>query len=134
MEKIGLVTFEEIDALTPKAMRNVEWVRIELQVRHTIGRELSSVDLYQRRRLSGPEVRAIIHYLRTDHCPIGSNSKGYFWATRPEDLETTRKHLTQRANSMYEVARILSSIMQDMRSGRKANPQKSIFDKSEKVY
>jgi hypothetical protein len=49
--------------------------------------------------IKGNKVRACIHYLRCVGYPIGSSSKGYWWAQTPEELATTIIHGEQRARS-----------------------------------
>ena len=117
-EKICLDSFEDIDALSKKAKNCVEWVRIQLQAKHPLGQEMTTKFVCWKKDLTGPEVRSIIHYLRLDLLPIGSNSKGYFWATESSELESTRNHLDQRANSNMLMARTISTVMQNMRSGK----------------
>jgi hypothetical protein len=51
--------------------------------------------------LSGPEVRAIVSYLRSVHrYPIGSGGMGYFWIRTIDEKETTMDHLRGRRNAI----------------------------------
>ena len=52
----------------------------------------------------GPVVRAIVHHLREIGHPIGSNSKGYWYAHSYDELGPTIMHLEQRIRSMRSVA------------------------------
>ena len=51
--------------------------------------------------LSGPEVRAIVSFLRSEHrYPIGSGGMGYFWIRTVDEKKTTMDHLKGRRNAI----------------------------------
>ena len=71
----------------------------------TSNSSIFSKQLERRYKLSGAEVRSVIHKLRDDGRPICSGSDGYFM---PKDLLEARhtiSHLRSRATSMLETAR-----------------------------
>lgn len=73
---------------------------------HGYHSSIGSADLEQILQLTGAEIREMIGWLRSQntipnkHYPIGSETggthKGYFWATRPEQLDATLGHLNSR--------------------------------------
>lgn len=127
MEHLGLETFEKFPSLSKRAQSKLIWLEIELKARHPIGEELSASRLKRWKGLSGTEVRAMVHRLRVNGKPIGSNSKGYFFAHTSEELKTTYKHLEQRISSIEEVRNCLYKIMADMNI---KNFQLGIFSKN----
>lgn len=64
-----------------------------------------SKQLENRYKLSGAEVRSVIHRLREDGKPICSGSEGYYLAKDLVEARHTINHLRSRANSMLETAR-----------------------------
>jgi hypothetical protein len=67
---------------------------------------IKSPEIERRLRLCGPQVRACVHELRLRGEPVCSSSKGYFWGTPDEVMETVT-HLEQRIRSLSEIARAL---------------------------
>lgn len=60
-------------------------------------------------------VRAMVSYLRSvSELPIGSNSKGYFWARKPEQLNSTIGHLEARIQKEQAVVRSLRRAQGDL--------------------
>ena len=53
--------------------------------------------------LRGVEVRAIVNFLRKRGYPIGSSSKGYWYAKNMEEISDTIKHLYQRKTAIQSV-------------------------------
>ena len=70
--------------------------------------------------ISGSEVRQIVLYLRRCGVPIASCSKGYFWATSPEQLAPTIHHLEQRKRS-------IAYTLEKMKSANFAKDQMQLF-------
>lgn len=64
-----------------------------------------SKQLENRYKLSGAEVRSVIHRLREDGKPICSGSDGYYLANNLLEARHTINHLRSRANSMLQTAR-----------------------------
>lgn len=50
--------------------------------------------------MKGPAVRACINHCRSQHEPIGSSSRGYWYARSADELRTTILHLEQRIRSI----------------------------------
>lgn len=59
------------------------------------------------------DVRAMVNYLRRDHCPIGSNAKGYFWAKYPQELEETKGQLKDRIIAINKALEGLERAFED---------------------
>ncbi len=60
-------------------------------------------------------VRAMVSHLRTrNELPIGSNGKGYFWALKPDQLESTIDHLEARIQKERAVIRGLKRAQKDL--------------------
>ena len=59
-------------------------------------------------------VRAMVHTLRTDGYPIGSGSKGFWYAREPHELDETRAHLQKRIASMRIIDAYLASAQDAM--------------------
>ena len=57
--------------------------------------------------VSGAAVRAIVHHLREMGHPIGSSSKGYWYAQNELELRPTITHMEQRIRSMTSAAQAL---------------------------
>ena len=92
-----LTTFEDytIHLKPPPAI-----VLVQREVRcATFSSPVKSVGIEIKLGIRGGEVRACIHYLRCAGCPIGSSSKGYWWAQTPEELAMTIRNGEQRARS-----------------------------------
>ena len=64
-----------------------------------------SKQLERRYKLSGAEVRSVIHKLRDEGRPICSGADGYYLAKDLVEARHTINHLRSRANSMLETAR-----------------------------
>lgn len=116
MENVGLETFESLPSLSKRAKSKLVWLRIELEVRHPLGKELTASRIKHWKGLSGTETRALCHYLRVNGVPIGSNNKGYFYAHSPEELESTIKHMGQRINSISEIKESLIKTQRQMKN------------------
>lgn len=72
-------------------------------------------------RLEGPDIRAMVNYLRRRGFPIASNAHGYFWARTWDELAHTREHLRQRRDAIDAVLEGLE------RSRENLAPQRELF-------
>ena len=92
-----LTTFEDytVHSKPPPAVGLVQGILSSSTYAHPVKSIYIEVEL----DIKGNEVRACIHYLRCAGYPIGSSSKGYWWAHTPEELATTILHGEQRARS-----------------------------------
>ena len=62
-------------------------------------------------KLDAPKVRAMVHYLRTEHhAPIIGTSRGYYWASNQAQIDTQIQSLEQRARSIQQAADALKLI------------------------
>jgi len=66
-------------------------------------------------QISGEQLRAVVNALRRQGHEIGSDRRGYFWATEPDDLNTTIEHLGGRYRSIKKVCDALLETRHRMR-------------------
>ena len=94
------------DRLIPIAHRLAEYLRksreagtITPETPKTAG-DLSSIIEGIGLRAEGPEIRAMVNYLRCNRHPIASTVSGYFWATSREELNSTVMHMMDRISGI----------------------------------
>lgn len=102
--------FEEHTTMTAKAKAWIDAVLGMLSNTSTKDRPILAIRLENRWNLSSAEVRMVIKHLRRNGCPIGSSSKGYFWASNESELQSTIKHLDSRAESLQATSHALKTI------------------------
>ena len=90
-----LADFESIPGMTAR-MSELLPNLIEGLLSHSVDDPVYSAKIEKALRLTGPEVRAGVSYLRTLGLPIGSGRLGYFWAASSGELAKTVSHLTGR--------------------------------------
>lgn len=100
--------FEAWTKLSPKAELKLEAVREILEERTSSDFRVISSSLESKFELSGAEIRQIIRRLRFDGVPIGSSAKGYFWARKGEELDSTIAHITARIEALEILRRSLT--------------------------
>jgi hypothetical protein len=110
---MNLAGFENIPNLTPRAKEKIDLIFGLVQIR-TVDNPIHSKPLERSMSLTGPEVRAVITFLRLQEYPIASNGKGYYYATNPTDLRETIDHLEGRAFKISQVAGALKATMKKM--------------------
>lgn len=57
------------------------------------------------------QVRACVNLSRTMGLPVCSNGKGYFYSTRPEDIQATIAHMEGRIRKQREAINGLKAFM-----------------------
>jgi len=128
VEKVNLVTFDFLPALSKKAQNLMDWVDIKFLAHTTKENAITSGGLKAVKGLVGPEVRSIVHHLRVVYGrAIASSGKGYHVVSKPEGLDDTIQHLSQRINSMKEVKEALIQTQKAMR--KRESSQIGIFKK-----
>lgn len=70
-----------------------------------------SKEIERRFRIKGSEVRALVNELRCQGVPICSSSKGYFYATSRDEVESTVNHLNSRIGKMVEARDGMKNIL-----------------------
>jgi hypothetical protein len=112
---MSVVTFETITTpLTDEdkavAMKLLEQIQGLTRPRNT-NELVVYFNLVKKIILTPPKIRAMIHYLRTEHkAPIIGTSKGYHMAKSQTEIEQQIKSLEQRARSIQFVADALKKI------------------------
>lgn len=91
--------FEEHTELSPRARAFMEDFENVLRG-YSIEKPALSKDLELQFNLKGSDIRQMVQYLRRGRRPIGSSSKGYFWATERSQLSETFQHLNNRKQSL----------------------------------
>lgn len=61
--------------------------------------------------IKGSEVRALVNELRCQGVPICSSSKGYFYATSWDEVESTLNHLNSRIVKIVEARDGMKNIL-----------------------
>ena len=97
----GLTAFH-IEGLTTRASGCIEIFVDTLRQFYWMPRWVKSKVLEKHFGLTGPEIRGIIHHLRTQGHLIASSSQGYCYTRNINSVEIqdTIKHLSERSNSM----------------------------------
>ena len=103
------LTSYEIKGMTKRALVNKYRVKSLLEYTHKDKPILSKV-LEKNYGLNGTEIRAIIHELRMEGCPIASGGTGYYWAKSYDEIEPTIEHITQRIASLSMIKKALETI------------------------
>lgn len=94
--------FENIDGMTRRAINATPLLLKGLRS-YGIDEPIKSPEIEEALSISGVEVRAIVSSLRKSGEPIASTSKGYYWATKPSELETTIGHIEGRMHKLGSV-------------------------------
>ena len=108
--------YENIPGLTERAVEQIPRFLVGIK-RHWISDPVKSRVIEKALGLSGPEVRAIVSVLRTKGYPIASGSKGYWWATKPGELASTREHVQARRRRLQSVDEGLERAQNNLRAG-----------------
>lgn len=98
--------------------------RLAIYLKEAMERKVTNSKFFEHHfGVSGSEVRKMIRWLRFDGYPIGSTSKGYFYAHDLDRLDSTIKHMIDRARADVAVAmslretqakRIIKAELQEM--------------------
>lgn len=102
--------FEDVAGLSPQAIAVSQDVLADIRACTDCHWILSSI-LEKRYAVSGPEIRAIVSYMRVQGIGrrIGSSSKGYYWIETNEQRDQTLKQLDGR---IFRLKRVADSIRQ----------------------
>lgn len=100
--KVALTTFEDIQGLTKNSLYRMDEFRDRIQ-KVSIKNPVKSKVIERKIGLKGVEVRGLVNYLRKKGFPIGSSSKGYWYANNKEEIVDTIKHLHQRKLAIEHV-------------------------------
>ncbi|RTL20746.1 MAG: hypothetical protein EKK55_17325 [Rhodocyclaceae bacterium] len=69
-------------------------------------------------KVQGPDIRAMVNYLRRSKAPIGSGANGYFWATDIKELGPTIVHMMERRDAIQSAITGLESSFEPRVSGQ----------------
>ena len=62
--------------------------------------KITSAEISRRSGLKGVEIRKYVNTLRSNGCPVCSDSKGYYLATETSDIDSTISNLNSRISHM----------------------------------
>lgn len=109
---MSLPGFEGEEGLSLKAQRLLPKFTERLMLR-TADNPVLSRTIELGMRIGGVTVREMVSHLRVEGNPVGSSGKGYFWASKPEELQETVDHLRARITRMEHVMSGLDRCFQD---------------------
>lgn len=91
-----------VEGLSKRATDCLDLFLDTLKTHYMAPKWVKSNRIEDRLGLSGPEVRALVHYLRTKGHLIASSGQGYCYSTdiNSQESQDTLKHLKERANSL----------------------------------
>lgn len=78
----------------------------------------TSGEIHSLTGLSGATIRKIVNENRSNFVPIASDSKGYFIATNPDDLNHTIAQLNSRIHMMIKAREGLKKAQKIMMEGK----------------
>ena len=97
----GLTSFH-IEGLSKRASSYLDIFLDTLKNHYVAPNWIKSKRIEKRLGVSGPEVRGMIHYLRSNGHLIASAGRGYCYCTdiNSQEMQDTLKHLQERMNSL----------------------------------
>lgn len=119
----GFDGIESGAALSQRLIYLTPWV-VELLKRQPEGKALTGKEICslakseKRIDIEGPDVRAMVNYLRRRENPIGSENDGYFWATQWHHLDSTILHLKERVAGISSALRGLEMAKAKLTKGQ----------------
>ena len=66
------------------------------------GKRITASDIKNLTKIEGSAFRAMVNEARANFTPIGSDSNGYFMATKPEELDHTIAQINSRIHKMIQ--------------------------------
>ena len=79
---------------------------------------ITSGEIHALTRVGGATIRKIVNESRSQFVPIASDSRGYFIATQPEDLDRTIAQLNSRIHMMIKAREGLKKAQRIMTEGK----------------
>jgi len=107
----------KIDGLTQRAI-DAKDAFIRGLVAHGPDYPVKSKKIEDALHLTGPEIRALVSYLRVQGEPIGSDNRGYYWCRDAADLEKTKQHIQARIQRLQHVNIGLATAQANLRCGQ----------------
>lgn len=100
----GLTSFH-IEGLSNRASSYLDIFLETLRAHYPAPYWVKSKKIEEKLGISGPEVRGMIHYLRSNGHLIASSGRGYCYCTdiNSQEMQDTLKHLQERMNSLQFV-------------------------------
>jgi hypothetical protein len=119
----GFDGIESGAALPQRLVNLTDWLIsvLQKQIRGVplTGKEICSKCRMEKKfDLEGPDVRAMVNYLRRRSKPIGSVSDGYFWAIEKQELDSTILHLRERVAGISSALRGLEVARNNLSKGQ----------------
>lgn len=98
---------DRLKAMIPTFLKSIE--------KYTPDKPVLSSIIEEGLHISGAEVRSIVSALSCAGVPIGSSGKGYYYCKTPVELDSTIKHLQERASKL---ARRIAGLQNAFRAGQ----------------
>ena len=117
---MNLPGYEKIPGLTPRAVEQIPRFLVGIKW-HWKSDPVKSPKIEKALGIKDTEVRAIVSLLRIKAYPIGSGSKGYYWATRSCELVSTRDHIQGRHRRLKAVDEGLERAQNNLQTGMDYN-------------
>ena len=102
--------FEHIDGLTDRAVRKYDLFVRTLKNDYSDNKFVTSKQIEEGLKLTGPEVRALRRLAWDKVVPVGSGRNGYFYATSVEAWKPVRHHIDSRKNALITDSKLCYDI------------------------
>ena len=112
--------FENVEGLSARALAVKDLFLKTLRDNYRYPNYIKSPKIEKGLGLSGSEIRALVHYHRTNGELILSSQKGYSWTDTPTEAETTIESLKQRSNSIIQALRGMEAGITNVNSGEQS--------------
>ncbi len=112
-----LTGFPQTKPLSSRARSKMDLFLNTLISEYRFPKKVTSKKIETGLKITGPEVRAMVHELREKGHLILSDSGGYSYTTDPKDAHTTLKHISERIRSLSRVRSSLETAMRKAGSG-----------------
>ena len=121
-----------VEGLSKRASDCLDMFLDTLKTHYLAPKWVKSKRIEDKLGLSGPEVRAIVHHLRTEGHLIASSGQGYCYTEdiNSQEAKDTLKHLKERANSLQSA----HDGMVKLNVNNKSTQQREMFVEKEPDY
>ena len=125
-----------VEGLSKRATNCLDMFLDTLKSHYTAPKWVKSNRIEDRLGLSGPEVRAMVHHLRTEGHLIASSGQGYCYSDNidSQEVRDTLNHLKERANSLLSAHDGMTKMNVNNKLINILGGQGKIFDKEDPEY